>query len=160
MKSRKWLTYTVGVLLTLVVLTAVAGAGIRVGMMQNASFARPAFTHNFDGGNQSMQGNFQDNGNPQAMQGNFHNNGGPQSMQGNSRNRGFDNRTNDRRDGGLPFLSPIFGLIRLAVLGLLLWIGYKFVKKSGWRLSRVAATPAPVVSETPSVEVEEKKESE
>ncbi len=155
MKNRKWLTYTLSILLTLVVLTAVAGAGIRVGMMQNASFARPAFTHNFDGGNQSMQGNF-----PQTIQASFHNNGGPQAMQGNSRSQGFDNRTNDRRDSGIPFLSPIFGLIRLAVLGLLLWIGYKFVKKSGWRLSRVAATPAPVVNETPIAEVEEKKESE
>jgi hypothetical protein len=93
------------------------------------------------------------------MQGNFHDNGGPQSMQGNSRGKGFDNH------GGRSFFSPIFGLIRIVVLGLLVWIGYTFVKKSGWKLSRVAATEsaaasAPVVEETPSAEVEEKKESE
>jgi len=92
-----------------------------------------------------------------AESANFHDNGGPQAMQDNSQSKGFDNnRINDRRDGGMSFFSPIFGLIRLAVLGLLLWIGYKFVKKSGWRLSRVEASPAVTASETDSVE--EKKE--
>jgi len=149
MKNRKWLTYTLGTLLTLVVLAAVGGAGFRIGMMQNASFARPAFAHNFDGGRQAMQGNLPDNGGPQSMQGNPHDNGWTQ-MQGNSQNRGFDNRGNnrgdDRRGDGMGFFSPIFGLIHLAMLGLLLWLGYKYVKKSGWRISRV--------------QVEEKKESE
>ncbi len=184
MKNRKWLNYTIGILLTLVVLTAVAGAGFRVGMMQNASFARPAFTHNFDGDPQAMRGNSQNDGvrqpaagnsqnndAPQAMQGNSRDSGSMQgnsrdrgSMQGNSQTQGFDNRTNDRRDGGISFLSPIFGLIRLVVLGLLLWIGYKFVKKSGWTISRVQASPAPVATptatEVPSAEVEEEKPSE
>ncbi len=164
MKNNKWLNYTLGILLTLVVLVVVAGAGFRTGMMQNASFARPAFAHNFDGGPQAMRGNqpgnFQNNDGQQSMQGNFHYNGGPQSMQGNSRNKGFDN---DR--GGMNFRSPLFGLIHVALLGLLGWFGYTLVKKSGWRITRVAATEsaaatAPVVEETPSVEVEEKKESE
>ena len=159
MKNNKWLNYTLGILLTLVVLVVVAGAGFRTGMMQNASFARPAFAHNFDGGPQAMRGNqpgnFQNNDGQQSMQqGNSHDNGGPQSMQGNSRNKGFDN---DR--GGMNFRSPLFGLIHVALLGLLGWFGYTLVKKSGWRITRVAAT-APVVEETPSVEVEEKKESE
>jgi hypothetical protein len=73
--------------------------------------------------------------------------------------QGFDNRGGDRR-GGMSFFPPIFGLIHLVVLGLLIWLGYKFVKNSGWRLTRVAASPAPVASETSSVEVEEKKASE
>jgi hypothetical protein len=143
MKNRKWLTYTVGVLLTLVVLAIVGGAGFRIGMMQNASFARPAFAHNFEGV-------------PQAMQDNFKDNGGPQALQGNSRNQRFDNRGDDRRDG----FSPIFGLFHLVVLGLLLWVGYKLVKNSGWRLTRVQAASAPEVNTTPSMEVEQKKESE
>ncbi len=146
MKNRKWLTYTLGILLTLVVLAAVGGAGFRIGVMQNASFARPAFAHNFDGA-------------PQSMQGNFHENSAPQAMQENSRDRGFDNLGADYRSG-MPFFSPIFGLIHLAVLGLLLWLGYKFVKQSSWRLIRVQASPAPIANETSSVEVEEKKESE
>ena len=149
MKNKKWLTYTLGILLTLVVLAAVGGVGFRIGMTQNTSFARPPFTHNFDNGRQ-------------AMQGNFHDSGAPQAMQENSRDRGFDNRFNDRRDGGFSFFTPIFGLIRLVVLGLLLWFGYKFVKKSGWRLTREQASPipAPSAAETPSAVVEEKKESE
>jgi hypothetical protein len=55
-------------------------------------------------------------------------------------------------------------LIRLAVLGLLVWVGYTFVKKSGWRLTRAQASPvsdsAPVASEAPSAEVEEEKAPE
>ena len=156
MKNRKWLTYTLGILLTLAVLAVVGAAGFRIGTMQNTSFAR-----NFDGGRQSMQGNFQND----EMQENFHGNGGPQAMQGNPHNQGFDNRGYNRggdRRGGLPFFAPLFGLIHLALLGLLIWVVYKLVKNSGWRLTRVAASPAPAPSaaETPSVEVEEKKESE
>ena len=136
-----------GILLTLAVLAVVGAAGFRIGTMQNASFAR-----NFDGGRQSMQGN-------------FHGNGGPQAMQGNPHDQGFDNRGYNRggdRRGGLPFFAPLFGLIHLALLGLLIWVVYKLVKNSGWRLTRVATSPAPAPSaaETPKVEVEEKKESE
>lgn len=160
MKNKKWLKYTLGILLTLIVLIAVGGAGFRIGVMQSASFTRPAFAHNFDGGPQTMHGNFQGNRNQQGMQGNFFNDkGGPQGMQGNPHNRGFENRSGGHRDGGR-FFSPIFGLIRLAVLGLLLWLGYKFVKNSGWRITRAQASPAPTVSETPSMEVDEKTESE
>jgi hypothetical protein len=156
MKNKKWLTYTAGILLTLIVLAAVGGAGFRIGMMQNASFARPSFAHNLGGGPQvMMQGNFQDNRGNQAMQGNFQDNRGPQAMQGNFQNRGFDNRR-----GGMSFFPPIFGLIRLVVLGLLIWLGYKLVKKSGWRLSLAKASSAPVVEPTPNVEVEEKKAAE
>ena len=141
-----------GILLTLVVLAVVGGAGFRIGMMQNTSFARPPFTRNFDGERQSMPRNFQNGGIPQPMQENYHNNGGPQAMQGNPHNQGFDTRGNnrgvDRRGGRLPFFAPIFGLIHLALLGLLLWVVYKLVKNSGWRLTRVAASPAPAASET------------
>jgi hypothetical protein len=167
MKNRKWLTYTLGILLTLVVLGVVGAVGYRLGTMQNATFVHPSFTQNFDGGPQSMPRSFQNDGMPPRMQENFHNNGGPQGMQSNPHNQGFDNRGNnrggDRRGGGMPFFAPIFELIHLALLGLLLWVVYKLVKNSGWRLTRVAATPAPAVSPTPSVEsaeVEGKKESE
>jgi hypothetical protein len=166
MKNRKWLTYTLGILLTLVVLGVVGAVGYRIGTMQNATFVHPSFTQNFDGGAQTMPRSFQNDGMPPRMQENFHNNGGPQGMQANPHNQGFDNRGNNRgfdRRGGRSFFPPIFGLIHLALLGLLLWVVYKLVKNSGWRLTRVAASPAPTVSATPSaesVEVEEKKESE
>ena len=158
MKDRKWLTYLLGILLTLVVLVIVGGAGYRVGTMQNTSFTR-----NFDGGPQSMRGNFQKEEMPRAMQENFHGIGGPQAMQGNPYKQGFDNRSYNRggdHRGSMFFFPPLFGLIHLALLGLLLWVVYKLVKNSGWRLARVAASPAPAASETPSVEVVEKKESE
>ena len=139
MKNKKWFTYTLGILLTLIVLAVVGGVAFRIGAAQNSEFvhpmmnsAGPAFSHGFN-----MPG------------GNFHDQdfGGMESH-----GRGFDR-------GGRSFFSPIFGLIRLAVLGLLLWGGYKLIQKSGWRLTRVTE-PAAVTSETPSVEVEEKKEAE
>ena len=139
MKNKKWFTYTLGILLTLIVLAVVGGVAFRIGATQNSEFvhpmmnnAGPAFSHGFD-----MPG------------GNFHD----QDFGG----MGFHGRGFDR--GGRSFFSPIFGLIRLAVLGLLLWGGYKLIQKSGWRLTRVTE-PAAVTSETPSVEVEEKKEAE
>jgi hypothetical protein len=150
MKNNKWLNYSLGILLTLVVLTVVAGAGFRAGAMQSTSFAHPSFVNGFNG---------------QVMQRDFHNNGARQMM-GSLKNEGLENRSNnrgfDRRDGGFSLLAPIFGLIRFIVLGLLVWLGYKFVKNSGWRLTRVQATsPAtPSNNEVSSVEVEEKKEAE
>lgn len=139
MKNKKWFTYTLGILLTLIVLAVVGGVAFRIGAAQNSEFvhpmmnnAGPAFSHGFD-----MPG------------GNFHD----QDFGGmGSHGHGFDR-------GGFSLFSPIFGLIRLAVLGLLLWGGYKLIQKSGWRLTRVTE-PAAVTSETPSVEVEEKKEAE
>ena len=152
MKNKKWFKYALGILFTLVVLAVVGGAGFRIGMTQNASFRRATdgmgpvpLAHNFDGER------------PQSMQGNPHQGtDGFQDIQGNPHKQGFNNRGNDRR-GGMSFFPPIFGLIRLAVLGLLLWIGYKLVLKSGWRLTRVAASSAPMTSETPSAEIDEKK---
>ena len=150
MKNRKWLTYTLGTLLTLIVLAAVAVASFRIGMMQNASFVRPAFARNFNNAPLEMQKNFQDDKGSQGMQGNPHDNGWNE-MRGNRQNRGFDGR------GGMPFFAPIFGLIRLAVLGLILWGIYMLVKKSGWRLTRVEATPAPAPDQNDSVEEVGKK---
>ncbi len=140
MKNKKWLTYTLGVLLTLIVLAVVAGAGFRIGMMQNVSGNAGvfAFHHNFDGSFHSpAQGNpHQGNDGFHGMRGNFHG--------------------NDRHGGGFSFFSPIFGLIKLAALGALAWIGYTFIKKSGWRLTRTAQAqsateiPAPEAVESVS----------
>ena len=167
MKNRKWLTYTLGVLLTLVVLAAVGVAGYRIGMMQNTSFAHPSFVRGFNGAPQAMQKNFQNYGAPQTMPRNFQNNGGPQRMQGNfqgngwtqmrgnPRNEGFANRGGDRRGGRMSFVFPfIFGLFHLVVLGLILWVVYILVKKSGWRLTREPAASKTVTA------VEEKKSLE
>jgi hypothetical protein len=145
MKTKKWLTYSLGILLTLIVLTAVGAAGFRVGMMQSTSFSHPTFSRNFETMPQAMQENFQRGSSPHAMQGSFE-------------RQEWDSRSNDRRDGGINFFSPIFGLIRLAVLGLLLWLGYKYIKNSGWRLTRAQAVAAPITPASPSTEVENAKE--
>ncbi len=131
MKSNKWLTYTLGVLLTLVVLAAVGGVGFRVGVTQSASFANLT-----DG--QSARASFFAHG----MDGGFN------QMERDNSSHGFDRSRGGDRGG---FSSPIFGLIRLVVLGLLAWLGYKLIKNSGWKLVKVNASeaPAPVV-ETPS----------
>jgi hypothetical protein len=152
MKNKKWLTYTLGILLTLVILAAVGGVGFRIGVMQNVSFTRAVdgmerspFAHNFDDGHH------------QTMQGNPHDDGF-QDRQGYHHNQDFDHRGNNHR-GGVSFFPFIFGLIHLVVFGVLLWIGYKLVQKSGWRLTRVETSPAPASSgsATPSAKVEKKK---
>ncbi len=134
MKSNKWLTYILGVLLTLVVLAAVGGIGFRMGVMQSASFANLT-----DG--QSVRASFfahgMDDGFNQMDQ-----------MERSNSSHGFDRSRGGDRDG---FSSPIFGLIPLLVFGVLAWFGYKLIKNSGWKLVKVNASeaPAPVV-ETPS----------
>jgi hypothetical protein len=153
MKNNKLIRVTLTILLTVLVLAGVAGAGFRMGVMQSANLTKsadgitqpfPVFGH--------MRGfDNQPGGYPGMMQG-FDQRGGPGMMQG-FEHGGFDR---GGRGGHGGFFPPIFGLIKLAVLGLLLWLGFKFVKNSGWRLTRTA----PAASETPSVEVEEKKETE
>ncbi len=152
MKNRKWLTYTLGILLTLAVLAVVGAVGFRLGTMQNASFTsvfRKILTVD------------------------------PSPCRGTSKTmtclcecKRTSTKTVDikacketltTRDStsaeiiaavtvlaaAYPSFAPIFGLIHLALLGLLIWVVYKLVKNSGWRLTRVAASPAPAVSETP-----------
>jgi hypothetical protein len=151
MKNNKWLNYTLGILLTLVALTVVAGAGFRAGMMQNLPLARgmngarPSPAHNNFGRL------------PQQTRDDFRGDKG-QTMRNDFQGQApRDGRGLDFRDDGFPF--PFFGLIQLAVLGLVVWVGYKLVKKSGWRLSLSKASPTPVANQTLSVEVGEKKES-
>ena len=167
MKNKKWLTYTLGTLLTLLVLAVVAGISFRIGMTQNPAFAHPAFARGFNGAPPAMPRNFQNNDDSQRMQGNFRgNNWAP--MQDNPQDQGFFNRSNDRggnhRGGKMPFIFPfIFGLahfvVLAVVLGLILWVVYILVKKSGWRLARVEATPASVPITNTEEEVGKKKTS-
>ena len=139
MKNKKWLTYTLGIVLTLIVLTAVGGAGFRMGMMQSASFANltdgsAAKFHSFD--------------NYHGMDGSF------SQMERGNMPHGFD-RGHGR--------SPLFGLIPLLVFGALAWFGYKLVRNSGWKLIKVNASEADASAvETPSEAAadDEKKQTE
>ena len=152
MKTRKWLWWTLTIVLTLVVLGFTGLAGYRVGLMQGTSVARTALRiRNSDGKTVAEQPV------PSHLRGsegkdyqNFpgQNFGPGQRFDAHSFNR-FDRRT-EFPFIGFPFLVPLFGLVRLAVLAVLIWLGYKLVKNSGWRLTRVAAEPAPVVEEVPA----------
>lgn len=143
MKSKKWLSYTLGILLTLVILAAVGGVGFRMGAMQSASFA------NLTDGQSAQAPSFH-----HGMDGDFSRMGRGDFSHGPDHGRGGDR-------GG--FRSPIFGMFHLIVVGVLAFFGYKLIKNSGWKLVRVNANeaPAPVV-ETPSATVvnDEKKETE
>ena len=61
MKNKKWATYIVGTLLSLIALVAVGVAGFRAGIMQSAAFPRmgfgekPAFHQNLDKNDPRMQ---------------------------------------------------------------------------------------------------------
>lgn len=147
MKNNKWLNYTLGVLLTLIVLTAVAGAGFRVGMTQNVSIAQ------FKNG---ARPSFADNDFGKSMRDEAHQSDKNGFAQQDLRMQGMIGERSDfdRRDGRFSFLSPLFGLIRILVLGALVWLGYTLVKRSGWRLSfsKTASAPAQSPEAAPSVE--------
>jgi hypothetical protein len=149
MKNRKWLTYTLGALLTLIALAVVGVAGFRVGMMQTGDFPRmgmgerPGFNQNVDKNDPNTQG-----ANPNGNE----NDGSP-------RGYGFNPRGFPHGHRGMPMHGGFFGLIQVAILALLLWFGYRLIQNSGWRLVRVENN-TPAAGPTVSAEVEEKKESD
>lgn len=104
MKSNKWVGWTLGIVLGLVVLAGVGFAGFQLGAGQNANFAgMMPFGHWRGFG---MHGGF----------------------------RGHDFGSWN----GFGFFYPIFFLIRLAIIGGLIWLGYALFKGSGWRLVKDA----------------------
>ena len=145
MKTKKWLWWTLTILLTLVVLAAVAFAGFRFGAMYSTTLTAEgtsAFAfhhgHDFSGGMT---------------------NEGFGMMRGSDRGHGFGGR------GGFGFFGPLFGLLQLAVFGGLVWLAFSLIKRSGWRLVNVnsaqATEPAPTPAPEPvevQVEDEEKKD--
>jgi hypothetical protein len=164
MKNRKWLTYTLGALITLIVLGAVGLAGFRIGMMQTAPrVIRPSFAPNFNNMPNFPQGRPGDNGQNQFGPGNPRGDDNRQSSQGDGfRNPGQQmnphenwnkNRGDNSRGWDMPnsrsrfhpnmmfFMRPILGLIFLIILGLIVWGAYSLIKKSGWRLTRVPEIP-------------------
>ena len=152
MKTRKWLWWTLTIVLTLVVLGFTGLAGYRVGFVQGASSARTALRiRNTDGKTETEQPVPLYLRGPEGKE--FRNFRGPnfgweQSFAG----RNFKHF--DGRVGfpflGLPFLIPLFGLARLAVLALFIWMGYKLIKNSGWQLTRVTAEQASDAEEEPA----------
>ena len=143
MKNTKWIWRILAVILTLVVLAGVGFAGFRVGLVQGAGLSAQELAAIFDHGRSARF----DSDAPKE--------GGFDHGHGFVSGHDFDGRGFDR--GGFSFFSSLFGLLRLAVLGGLVWLGYRFVKNSGWRVVK-AETTAPV-AEVPAAD-EENKESE
>ena len=147
MKTRKWIWWTLTIILTLVVLGFTGMAGYRVGLMQGARVAQTALrSKNADG--KATTGQWQM---PPQMRGPGGNNLGNFHGQDLGRGQSFDGRNFDRFGGrsGFSLFAPLFGILRLAVLALLIWLGYKIIKNSGWRLTRIAAEPTPVAENEP-----------
>lgn len=130
MKNKKWLWWTLAILVILIALAVTGGMGYRMGMIQatriaqnadgtSAQFPHAYHMHGFDGRSQDMMDRHRS----------F-------SSLGFDRRQNF-NRFEGRRGG---FLPPLFGIFHLVLLGLLIWIGYILFKKSGWRFVRVTAT--------------------
>jgi hypothetical protein len=134
MKNNRWVWWTLTILLTLVVLVGVGAAGFRMGSMQN-----------FRGNGEVVQfgpmHNFRDNLNNNNFQPPM------QRMPGFNHERGFARGGGGR--GGF-FFPSLFGLVHLALFGLVLWAGYQLYRKSGWKFVKVNAQE--------TAPIEEKKE--
>ena len=129
MKTKKWLWWTLTILLTLVVVAGVGFAGFRFGAMHSAALttngtAAFAFHHGQDFSGGMMNESFG-------------------RMHGSDRGHGFGGR------GGFGFFGPLFGLLQLAVFGGLIWLAFSWVKRSGWRLVNVNNVQTAAPAETP-----------
>ena len=146
MKNTKWLWRVLAVLLTLVVLAGVGFAGYRVGLVQGADLTAEELATIFSHGRGTQFTG--DSSKTGGSRGSDHGHG----FDGHGFDRGgdFDRRGFDR--GGFSFFSPLFGLLKLALLGGLVWLGYRFVINSGWRLVKTG-TSAPA-AETPPADEE------
>ncbi|HRK91694.1 MAG TPA: hypothetical protein PK152_21390 [Anaerolineales bacterium] len=140
MKSKKWIWWILGILLTLIVLSGVGLAAFRVGIMRSAAFEGETFPRWAERFNGDRSQHYGDHGFDHDRRGSFH----------------------PGERGGFSLLSPVFGLFRLAILGGLVWLGYTLFKRSGWRLVNVHATqtvtPTTPTAETPSAQGDEKKD--
>jgi hypothetical protein len=119
---KRWITYALGILLTLVVLAGVGMAGYRMGFMQGASAAY------------MVNGRPPEFGHPLVFGKDF-NEGGPEFAWDKGRGpfaHGFEHGR-----GRGHFLFPLFGLVHLIAIGLLIWLGYVLYKNSGWQFVRV-----------------------
>ncbi|MCE9647779.1 MAG: hypothetical protein K8S20_17425 [Chloroflexi bacterium] len=142
MKSKKWLWVTLTILLTLVVLTGVAGVSFRMGVMQSARFA----TTNAG----QIQGQFPPFGHMRGYEGNFHGQAGdnPHLMQ--RFNHGSFGRDGFEHRRGGSWLSPIFGLFHVLILALILWGAYKLYQNSGWKFMKVPEAEIAPIEEKPA----------
>ncbi len=121
---KKWIGFTLGVVLTLGALAAVGWAGYHVGFAQGARSVA-----------QNTRDRPQEFPRPPGFDKDF-NRTGPDFSE-----KGFDFHGFDRRHRGIPSFLPIRGLVRATVLGLLLLSVYVIYRKSGWQFVRTNLPP-------------------
>lgn len=139
---KKWLKYTLGILLTLIALAAVGLAGYKTGRMQSVSLIRKEFLANAP-----------------AMQNLPNHNQGPQGNAPMPERRDemkqHGNRGFEHKRGGFSIFPAFFGLIQALILGAVVWLGYQIAQRSGWKLVR-----EPLAHKTQSAESKEENISE
>ncbi len=117
-------------LFTTLGIASLAGAGVagfKMGIRQATAI---------ESGDEKSFGGFHRFGNDGDPQQGFHHFGGPGF---NHPGQGFGP---GRTHGGRGFISPFFILAKLALLGLLAWLGYKLFKGNGWQLTLARVQPA------------------
>lgn len=141
----KWLKPTLLVLLALGLLAAAAYAGFHYGSLNAATLARPAKSQAQPGDQQA----------PQLIDPHECAGMNPHGM-GGFEDRDFHGWSHfDRTAAPFHFL-PFFGLIRLLVLGGLVWLGVVLYRRSGWRLSLNKVAP-PAETSSPAAQEDEPK---
>ena len=146
MKSKKWLWWTLGILAALVLLAGAGFAGYRVGVVKGAQLADnpDAKAFMFEHMNR-FEGKGWDHPNIQGQMPVFH--------QDFRQGHGFGGMR-----GG--FFSPLFGLVRVAFWGFILWMVYKLISNSGWKLVREVPAAAPAVTPPAVVESADEDKAE
>jgi hypothetical protein len=130
MKNTKWIWWTLGILLVLIL---IAGAGF--------SAYRMGYAHGAIAGQDGDFTQLMPRYHMRGFDGDF-----------NYGMRGFHTPMFSGRGGFLPFFGIFGGLFQLAVLGLIVWALFLLVRNSGWRLVK---TTAPATVTPPSADDEE-----
>jgi hypothetical protein len=129
MKNTKWIWWTLGILLVLVLIVGAGTAAYRMG-----------YTHGAAAGQDGRFSQFMPGYHMRGFDGNFN------YGMWNPRFSRFD-RFDGMHGGFLPYFGILGGLFRLAVLGLIVWAVFMLVKTSGWRMVRTNAVDAPKAAE-------------
>jgi len=149
-KTNKWLSWTIAILLSVIALGAVGFTTFRMGYMRGTVATQKA-----------LQSQTTKDGKVTTPAQQFPFMGPMHGFLGDSgrTDRGFNGQRDARNPNGFGprgrggFFPPLFGLFHFAVLVLLVWIGYMLFKKSGWQFVRVAVPAEPMVE----AKVEKKK---
>jgi len=149
---KKVLLTLLGIIVVVGVLAGAGFAGYRMGYMRGARA-------NANGNRQVLPPNkgFDPRGMPMRNFGNDFERGFNRGFA----LRGFGMMERGMAGRGFGFFSPLFLLVRVGFWVLIIWLGYKLIKGSGWTLTRQVAAPAISKTEvTPATEEKSDQTSE